>query len=139
MENQSVLVTCTISSVSDSLDHPPATPTELDPENEENEEDTAPTPGETFPEPSNGTKEVVPETEDVGRLDSDTAGRNPLPQSMIHSTQPVPRGLDSHGSPAEQLQKLFHDCGLQPQKVSPLHQFTSMSGRADRSDPRSRR
>ena len=36
---------------------------------------------------------------------------------MIHSTQPVPRGLDSHGSPAEQLQKLFGDCGLQPQKV----------------------
>ena len=103
----------------DPPDHPPATSPEPDLDNEDNDEDdAAPTPGDPFPETSNGAKDRAPETEDVGRLDSDTAGRNPLPQSMIHSTQPVPRGLDSHGSPAEQLEKLFHDCGLQPQKVS---------------------
>lgn len=64
-----------------------------------------------------GDKAMTPEHEDVGRLDVDTAGRNPLPQSMIRSTHDVPRGLDYHGSPAEQLQKLFLDCGVQPQKV----------------------
>lgn len=106
-----------------SLDHPPATSPAPDADNEDNDDDTAPTPGDSFPEVTNGTKEPAPETEDVGLLDSDTAGRNPLPQSMIHSTEPVPRGLDSHGSPAEQLQKLFHDCGLQPQKVSPTLRY----------------
>ena len=84
---------------------------------EEDDEETAPTPADKQSIHSGGDKGLTPEVEDVGRLDVDTAGRNPLPQSMIRSTQPVPRGLDSHGSPAEQLQKLFHDCGLQPQKV----------------------
>lgn len=101
------------------LDHAPvSTSPGPDLELEDEEEEAAATPTNQFPNASTGTKHVTPETEDVGRLDSDTAGRNPLPQSMIRSTQPVPRGLDSHGSPAEQLQKLFHDCGLQPQKAS---------------------
>jgi hypothetical protein len=117
VENKSVRIVTVTRVVVDASDHPPATSPGPDLGLEDNEEDTAPTPSEPYPEGSIGTKEAVPETEDVGRLDSDTAGRNPLPQSMIRSTQPVPRGLDSHGSPAEQLQKLFHDCGLQPQKV----------------------
>jgi hypothetical protein len=41
---------------------------------------------------------------------------------MIRSNQPVPRGLDYHGTPAEQLQRLFLDCGVQPQKVRPNYQ-----------------
>ncbi|WWD21666.1 hypothetical protein CI109_106152 [Kwoniella shandongensis] len=67
----------------------------------------------------------------VGGLDRDTSGRNPLPQSMIHASQPVPLGLDYHGTPAEQLQKLFQDCGVSPHKVTnlmrdlPPHDFAS--------------
>ena len=29
----------------------------------------------------------------------------------------VSLGLDTHGTPAEQLQKLFQDCGVSPEKV----------------------
>jgi len=36
---------------------------------------------------------------------------------MITSTQTVPRGLDYHGEPEQQLQRLFLDCGVQPEKV----------------------
>ncbi|KAK8847577.1 hypothetical protein IAR55_005436 [Kwoniella newhampshirensis] len=67
----------------------------------------------------------------VGGLDRDTSSRNPLPQSMIHASQPVPLGLDYHGTPAEQLQKLFQDCGVSPHKVTnlmrdlPPHDFAS--------------
>ncbi|OCF45779.1 nuclear protein [Kwoniella heveanensis CBS 569] len=66
--------------------------------------------------------EMGGETEDavVGGLDRDTSSRNPLPQSMIISSGPVPRGLDYHGTPAEQLQKLFEDCGVSPHKVPKL-------------------
>jgi hypothetical protein len=79
--------------------------------------------------PGEEGRDITPEGEDVGRLDVDTGYRNPLPQSvhphiektanlkMITSTQTVSRGLDYHGSPAEQLQRLFLDCGVQPQKV----------------------
>ncbi|ODN79510.1 hypothetical protein L202_03476 [Cryptococcus amylolentus CBS 6039] len=56
----------------------------------------------------------------VGGLDRATSSRNPLPQSMMHSSQPVYRGLDYHGTPGEQLQKLFGDCGVSPEKVSDL-------------------
>ncbi|WVR04770.1 hypothetical protein IAU60_001782 [Kwoniella sp. DSM 27419] len=56
----------------------------------------------------------------VGGLDRDTSTRNPLPQSMIVTAGPVPRGLDYHGTPAEQLQKLFEDCGVSPHKVPKL-------------------
>lgn len=56
----------------------------------------------------------------VDGLDRATSGRNPLPQSMMHPSQPVSRGLDYHGTPAESLQRLFEDSGLNPHKVSEL-------------------
>ncbi|WVN89314.1 uncharacterized protein L203_104536 [Cryptococcus depauperatus CBS 7841] len=56
----------------------------------------------------------------VGGLDRATSGRNPLPQSMMHSSQPVSLGLNYHGTPAEQLQKFFEDCGVSPSKVTSL-------------------
>ncbi|WWC59664.1 uncharacterized protein I303_102226 [Kwoniella dejecticola CBS 10117] len=55
----------------------------------------------------------------VGGLDRETGVRNPLPQSL-HDTGPVPLGLDYHGTPAEQLSKLFNDCGLNPAKMTKL-------------------
>jgi hypothetical protein len=82
--------------------------------------------------PGEEGRESTPEREDVGRLDVDTGYRNPLPQSvrildcrnadsqMITSTQTVPRGLDYHGEPEQQLQRLFLDCGVQPEKVGSL-------------------
>ncbi|WVQ69466.1 uncharacterized protein L199_007684 [Kwoniella botswanensis] len=62
-----------------------------------------------------------PESEDavVGGLDRETGIRNPLPQSL-HPSGPVPLGLDYHGTPAEQLSKLFNDCGLNPEKMTVL-------------------
>nr|XP_019046958.1 hypothetical protein I302_03564 [Kwoniella bestiolae CBS 10118]OCF25888.1 hypothetical protein I302_03564 [Kwoniella bestiolae CBS 10118] len=62
-----------------------------------------------------------PESEDavVGGLDRETGIRNPLPQSL-HPSGPVPLGLDYHGTPAEQLSKLFNDCGLNPEKMTIL-------------------
>nr|XP_019008291.1 uncharacterized protein I206_06846 [Kwoniella pini CBS 10737]OCF47072.1 hypothetical protein I206_06846 [Kwoniella pini CBS 10737] len=62
-----------------------------------------------------------PDSEDgvVGGLDRETGSRNPLPQSL-HITGPVPLGLDYHGTPAEQLSKLFNDCGLNPAKMTKL-------------------
>lgn len=41
---------------------------------------------------------------------------------MMESSEPVPLGLDYHGTPAEQLQKLFHDCGVSPDKLQELMQ-----------------
>ncbi|WWC86725.1 uncharacterized protein L201_001603 [Kwoniella dendrophila CBS 6074] len=62
-----------------------------------------------------------PDSEDavVGGLDRETGSRNPLPQSL-HASGPVPLGLDYHGTPAEQLSKLFNDCGLNPEKMTTL-------------------
>ncbi|KIR54550.1 nuclear protein [Cryptococcus gattii Ru294] len=56
----------------------------------------------------------------VGGLDRATSSRNPLPQSMMHPSQPVSRGLDHHGTPAESLQRLFEHSGVSPLKVSEL-------------------
>lgn len=36
----------------------------------------------------------------------------------MHPSQPVSRGLDYHGTPAESLQRLFEDSGISPYKVS---------------------
>ncbi|WRT64595.1 uncharacterized protein IL334_001528 [Kwoniella shivajii] len=62
-----------------------------------------------------------PESEDavVGGLDRETGIRNPLPQSL-HPSGPVPLNLDYHGTPAEQLSKLFNDCGINPEKMTTL-------------------
>ncbi|KAK4684431.1 hypothetical protein P7C73_g5751, partial [Tremellales sp. Uapishka_1] len=56
----------------------------------------------------------------VAGLDRGSSMRNPLPQSLNRSSQPVSLGLDQHGSPAEQLQKLFADCGVSPDRVLDL-------------------
>lgn len=39
---------------------------------------------------------------------------------MIATADPVPLILDYHGTPAEQLQRLFKDCGVSPHKVQDL-------------------
>lgn len=41
---------------------------------------------------------------------------------MMESSEPVPLGLDYHGTPAEQLQNLFHECGVSPDKLQELMQ-----------------
>lgn len=104
-------------SLANGIDHAPASTPERETEGVDDDELAPSPPGDISTR--SDEKETTPAAEDVGQLDLDTGGRNPLPQSMIVSHQPVPRGLDHHGSPAEQLQKLFHDCGLQPQKVTP--------------------
>jgi hypothetical protein len=39
---------------------------------------------------------------------------------FIGASETVPLGLDYHGTPAEQLQKLFQECGVSPEKVHDL-------------------
>ncbi|ORY20832.1 hypothetical protein BCR39DRAFT_554723 [Naematelia encephala] len=80
-----------------------------------------------------GTHELAENAREdaVFGLDRDTSIRNPLPQSMIRSTGPVPRGLDYHGTPAEQLQRLFEDCGVSPHKVQNLIQDLPAKSFAD--------
>jgi hypothetical protein len=94
--------------------------------------------------PGEEGRESTPEREDVGRLDVDTGYRNPLPQSvrildcrnanvqMITSTQTVPRGLDYHGEPEQQLQRLFLDCGVQPEKVGPPEDLANLRFKSSR-------
>lgn len=51
---------------------------------------------------------------------------------MLESTDPVPLGLDYHGTPAEQLQRLFTDCGVSPHKIQDL--IAELPPRSDAND-----
>jgi hypothetical protein len=63
------------------IDHPPALSPEPEDELEEDELEESVT-GERTSAPGGEDREITPGGEDVGRLDVDTGGRNPLPQSV---------------------------------------------------------
>ena len=51
---------------------------------------------------------------------------------MLRPTQDVSLGLDYHGTPAEQLQRLFQDCGVSLDKVHELMRELPNEGHANR-------
>ncbi|WVQ79880.1 hypothetical protein IAT38_001980 [Cryptococcus sp. DSM 104549] len=119
------------------INHPPATsppPLGLDEDEEKELEDQVPelatererpgSPSSTHSRRDDNSAEWggdSGEGEDVvGGLDRATSGRNPLPQSMMQGAGPMPLAANYHGTPAEQLQKLFRDCGVSPGKVTEL-------------------